>query len=422
MKNRVGLALSGGGYRASAFHLGTLRKLKELNVLDKIDVISTISGGSITGAYYALHGKIFESFENGLREGLKKSSIITFIIYLIFLLTSIILSFILIKVWWIELIWILLLAFTVIKFQFAILPVSYFVEKRYDRIFFKGAKLKDISTIPILCINSTNIESQRQFSFSKIKMSDSFYAYPEDGSVPVSFKHSEFPVSKAVMASTCVPFVFTPVKISKKYYRIPNDYKRIHPKLIDGGVYDNQGIHKLTQKGSEFYCDNIVVSDAGTGYKPWFSNNTISLLIKTSDLFMTRIKNIQFVQNVILNKHLASREIAYFSLWYNPNDSIYHFVDLLKKEVIADSVLESHGLTKDFVKAKSTDELIDYMKEKIEYGRVKLNFPTEKEMQIAKKVGTGLSPLKNKKVEALIKIAEALTEIQIKLYFPTLLK
>ncbi|MBP6024521.1 patatin-like phospholipase family protein, partial [Ferruginibacter sp.] len=50
--HRLGLALSGGGYRATAFHLGTLNKLHEMEILQQADVISTISGGSITGAYY----------------------------------------------------------------------------------------------------------------------------------------------------------------------------------------------------------------------------------------------------------------------------------------------------------------------------------------------------------------------------------
>ena len=49
-KNKVGLALSGGGFRASIFHMGVLRRLHELEILPKIDVISTVSGGSILGA------------------------------------------------------------------------------------------------------------------------------------------------------------------------------------------------------------------------------------------------------------------------------------------------------------------------------------------------------------------------------------
>ncbi len=51
---KVGLALSGGGFRASLFHIGVLARLAELNQLRQIEVISCVSGGSIIGAYYYL--------------------------------------------------------------------------------------------------------------------------------------------------------------------------------------------------------------------------------------------------------------------------------------------------------------------------------------------------------------------------------
>lgn len=51
---RVGLALSGGGFRAAAFHLGVLKRLEELRLLHRVEALSTVSGGSIIGALYAL--------------------------------------------------------------------------------------------------------------------------------------------------------------------------------------------------------------------------------------------------------------------------------------------------------------------------------------------------------------------------------
>lgn len=50
---RIGLALSGGGYRAAAFHLGVIRKLFELGLAENIKAISCVSGGSLVGAYLA---------------------------------------------------------------------------------------------------------------------------------------------------------------------------------------------------------------------------------------------------------------------------------------------------------------------------------------------------------------------------------
>ena len=43
----IGLSLSGGGSRAVAFHLGTLRALEDLHLLDDVAVISGVSGGSV---------------------------------------------------------------------------------------------------------------------------------------------------------------------------------------------------------------------------------------------------------------------------------------------------------------------------------------------------------------------------------------
>ena len=51
---RVGLALSGGGFRASFYHLGVLARLAELDVLRHVEVLSCVSGGSIVGACYWL--------------------------------------------------------------------------------------------------------------------------------------------------------------------------------------------------------------------------------------------------------------------------------------------------------------------------------------------------------------------------------
>jgi predicted acylesterase/phospholipase RssA len=54
---KLGLALSGGGHRAAFFHIGVLATLAELGLLRPVQVISTVSGGSIIGALYYLHVK-----------------------------------------------------------------------------------------------------------------------------------------------------------------------------------------------------------------------------------------------------------------------------------------------------------------------------------------------------------------------------
>jgi predicted acylesterase/phospholipase RssA len=73
---RIALALSGGGYRAAAFHLGTLRALNDLKLLDYVRVLSTASGGSITGAAWAVSiakGETFEAFERMMSSILEQN-------------------------------------------------------------------------------------------------------------------------------------------------------------------------------------------------------------------------------------------------------------------------------------------------------------------------------------------------------------
>ena len=59
----LGLALSGGGSRAIAFHLGCLRALHDLGLLDRLQVISSVSGGSVISAMYAYSNDSFPDFD-----------------------------------------------------------------------------------------------------------------------------------------------------------------------------------------------------------------------------------------------------------------------------------------------------------------------------------------------------------------------
>lgn len=69
---RIGLALSGGGYRAAVFHTGVLEALESLGV--RVTHLSTVSGGSLIGAYYAVGGdpREFAKALAGTRLDLKR--------------------------------------------------------------------------------------------------------------------------------------------------------------------------------------------------------------------------------------------------------------------------------------------------------------------------------------------------------------
>lgn len=78
---RIGLALSGGGSRAMAFHLGCLRALHQAGLLDRIATISAVSGGSVIAGLYCSYPGDFDAFERRahelLRSGFVRPAIVT---------------------------------------------------------------------------------------------------------------------------------------------------------------------------------------------------------------------------------------------------------------------------------------------------------------------------------------------------------
>lgn len=71
-EKNIGLALSGGGSRAIAFHLGCLRALHDRDLLDRIHVISGVSGGSVMTGAYAYSDDDFGSFDQRIVELLQR--------------------------------------------------------------------------------------------------------------------------------------------------------------------------------------------------------------------------------------------------------------------------------------------------------------------------------------------------------------
>ena len=427
---KIGLALSGGGYRAAAFHLGTLKKLHELKILDKVDVISTNSGGSIIGAFYAMHHRNFQEFEIKLKKGLA-TSVIRGIIYSprFYLSLLVILSSFGIIVWQcteqnflVAVIIILLLVIALFVFQFFFFPITEIKEKVYDKIFFQNKKLSDLPDSPMLAINATNLETGRLWTYSRKKMSDSSYAYPQDGGQPIEFLPDRFPIAKAVASSTCVPFAFPPVRITEEYFKIKSDKERVSPVLVDGGVYDNQGIHKITQANSSYACDIIITSDAGNQLKKHSRYlNTFFLLVRISTIFMERIKNLQFIQNIYLNRDNDHRDISYFSLGWDYDQCIDGFIRNLKQENISEQVIREHQIPKEYYRDSfDANAIREHMQGKISYSDIISSADDKERIRLAKRVKTNLTALSTPQIESLIKHGSILTEIFVKLYCPML--
>jgi len=424
---RIGIALSGGGYRAAGFHIGTLKKLDELGILKKVDVLSTISGGSITGAAYCLHKGDFKDFETGMIIKLTTKSVIRYVLTswfffraVIFCLLFLVLSYWLYNQWApLGMLSFIVFIFLLVRYQFKILPVSRIIEKAYNQFFYNEATLSGLCEQPELAIGSTNLQTSRHFTFSKRKMEDSTYAYYKP---PILFNGANFPVARAVMASSCVPFAFTPVSVDACYFRDQSLVSSVDPKLVDGGVYDNQGIHKITQDNSSYACQIVVVSDAGN-HLPFEKayTNTFTLLLRTVDTFMARIKNFQMMQNIyqVPNK----REIAYLSLGWDLENCLPGFYDNLKTGNITPNVLTAHQLPEDWIKnpALHKAQILAYMEQRCRVKEIlAISLPKDR-LQSIRQISTNLTRIKPALIQDMIIHAANLTELQIRLYCPSLL-
>jgi len=429
---RVGLSLSGGGYRAAAFHLGTLRALNNLGVLNKIDVVSTISGGSITGAAWLLSQKPYPKFEEDMINALHNKSVIRFVftsrsflflalIVLLFLGAS---GYFLWFTGYPALSFLVLgaLIYVLFRFQFKLFPVSKEIGRAYDKFFFNNKTLRDLPERPDLAIGSTNLLTTRPFTFSRRKMGDSYY---DTLTPPIKFKHENFPIAQAVVASSCVPFAFTPVTISKEFYANPSDFEKTDTKLVDGGVFDNQGIHKVTNENSSWYCNIVLVSDAGNKlpFKQSF-NNTIILLIRTVDVFMDRIKDFQIAQNLYKRDLVSDKEIAYISLGWDLENCIPGFVNNLIAGQIPDMVVDAHLLMPEWVKNPEAyiPQITQHLKERTNFKSRADNKKYISALALARDVGTNLTKLSFDQINALADHAELFTELQAKLYVPFLVQ
>ncbi len=451
-KKKIGLALSGGGYRAAAYHVGTLRALHKLGILNKVDVISSVSGGSITTAYYALHKDDYEAFEQGLKVRLQRGVLWSSFLYVgvlgVFVLAfavalGYITSLVMGALWPNHPIWagsvatlvgvcaLALALLAILKNSFTALPTSKFISKLYDKVFFERKTLSDLPETPLLCINSTNLATQLPFTFSRGMMGE--HAYRINGQS--IFDATNFPLSRAVMASSCVPYGFTPITIGAAFVRGKYDdceQKPEPPKLIDGGVYDNQGAHKLSQDKSRFHCDYIVVSDAGNGkVNAMGTTHFFNLAMNTISMMMNRIKKMQRSDN--LYEGVTEKEhFAYVPLEWDCSERLLQgFVNNLRNGNVHPDVWQAHGISEAEISALKTKgtprteaeaTIMQHIKANVAWIKFEECAPSAESVDLTRHVGTSLVALSAAQIDALIAHSAWLAELQTRLYLPMLVE
>ncbi len=238
------VAFSGGGTRAAAFSYGVLEELRdthymlngeESRLLDQIDGITSVSGGSFTAAYYGLFGdRIFEDYEDVfLRRNVQKTLIASLFN----------------PVNW-------------FRGLFAGLNRTEIAIDYYDRHIFHGSTYADLYAAdgPVLQINATDLSIGGRFSFNQ----EQFNLLCSD--------LDTFSVARAVAASSAVPVAFSPITLEnfgscdisdnplmeiqnspaednarsdmllERAKSYADKEKRPYIHLIDGGISDNLGI------------------------------------------------------------------------------------------------------------------------------------------------------------------------------------
>jgi outer membrane protein OmpA-like peptidoglycan-associated protein/predicted acylesterase/phospholipase RssA len=258
----VWLALSGGGYRAAAIHLGVLQGLEALQ--RPPDLISSVSGGSIVGAFYAAGGKT-EQFERILGSG---NNFVSQLIARQRDIPKLGLWDYLFHV------------YNVVKMGLPGISRTDVYAEFFDETYFHGLKLADVQSAHLL-VNTTDLDQQKRVVFYGVKGTD---PNPADASSGVLYGgpnvNSFVDLAHAVAASGAFPGAFRPLTLKESVFQIRapqlgrgaenTDGNFLQERrFIDGGAIENLGLDGLNiawrdkQVGPIIGCPGIlVISDA----------------------------------------------------------------------------------------------------------------------------------------------------------------
>ncbi len=397
---KVGLALSGGGFRAALFHIGVLARLAELDMLRHVEVLSCVSGGSIIGAYYYLElrkklqqkpdvstgseapleqkdyleivGNIEREFLAGVQRNIRLRMLMEFGSNLQ-VLTS------------------------------RRSSMTERLAKLYDRELYariedefqgKTRSLSDLliqpkgalpnfhpkydnwtrrHKIPCLILNSTTLNTCHNWQFTCTFMGEpparGIQADIDANDRLRRMYHSEAPptyrqntktengmmvekskltVSEAVAASACVPALFDPLVLDDLYGTTfdPTRPIRYVPRLVDGGAYDNQGICSLLEQD----CTVLLVSDAcgqtGVALDP--GGARLDVVQRSNDILMARVREAQYQELASLRDAKALRGLMYVHLKKELESTPVDWIECPDPSAnVTPGVLASYGMRRD---------------------------------------------------------------------------
>jgi len=241
---KIGLALSGGGYRAAAFHLGVLSYMAENNLLENVTHISTVSGGSlVTGLIYKLNNYKWPTSEEYLSNVHEQA-------------INILKNTDLLE----EEGWLAGIISWITNGKYAAHEV---VVDKLQKIWKIDINFQRLDDTPIWTINTTTGETGKSCRFEKSEMSD--YKLGK-------ILKPNFNLADILAASAGFPIVIGPlnVDLAKHNFRPKKGIRHKKISLYDGGLYDNLGTEVFFQGNFSRLPDHVdflVVSDASKPFK-----------------------------------------------------------------------------------------------------------------------------------------------------------
>ena len=242
-QHQTGLALSGGGFRATLFHLGAIWRLNEMAMLPEIGRVSSVSGGSILAGLMAVRW-VNLRFRDGVATNFIEEVV--------------------------EPIWRFCTRnIDCAAFVFGLVAGTWKLEQSYRQHLVGESALRDLPDEPDFIFNAAHIETGRNCTLSKAGLHTWRLG---DIEIP------DLKLSKAIAASSaCPPYfpavtldldasAFTETEYADLFHR---DDLKDRMSLTDGGAYDNLGVHAIRN------CITMLVSDGSAPLRPtrarWFA-------------------------------------------------------------------------------------------------------------------------------------------------------
>lgn len=240
---RIGLALSGGGIRAAVFHLGVLKWMAELGLLEQLRHISTVSGASLAVALlYTKNGGRFPESGNYLTSVLPavRETILNHDIQDR-----------------------ALMSLTVRPWNWR--KKANLLAEAIECLWGVRGLVCDLPDEPLWSINCTTFETGKDFRITPLKMGDYKIGYAQRPAISIA---------EAAAASAGFPVLIGPYRLAPG--AIP-EKPALH--LWDGGVYDNLGLEALYKIADNGHLtgdlDCLIISNAsspnGSARREFFS-------------------------------------------------------------------------------------------------------------------------------------------------------